>query len=443
MDIDERTEIALWRVAVLGALISTELEHGELRAHLEHIGARVHTRPDGRRVTLSPRTIEGWHYAYRRGGLEALKPKRRRDRGQSRAIRSEVAALILRAKREKPRRSVRRIIRMLERARVVRRGELSRSSVHRLLAAHGISRQPPRGPSGERRSFLPAHAGDLWMGDAMHGPRVVAPDGRLRKSYMLSQLDAATRFLAHSFFAVSEGAVDHEHGLKQALLKHGRPRIYYVDRGAAYMAHSLRLICAELGITLLHTKPRDCEAKGGIERFHRRWREEVGDELPDAPLKLDELNAIHWAWQARDYHAVEHTTTERAPLAHWLAEAEHLRALPRNKKLDDVFLHRARRKVRKDGTVRFKGGFYEVRPELVGQTIELRFDPTATTLRPRAFVDDAFVCDAVPLDRLSNTTRRRRRDLGAPEPDVEPTGIDPLAQILDEHYRRTRPIEED
>ena len=113
---------------------------------------------------------------------------------------------------------------MLERARVVRPGELSRSSVHRLLRTQGISGRPVRGPSAERRSFLSEHAGDLWVGDAMHGPKVIAPDGRLRKSYLLSQIDDATRFVPHSFFALSEGAVEHEHGFKQALLKHGRPR---------------------------------------------------------------------------------------------------------------------------------------------------------------------------------------------------------------------------
>jgi hypothetical protein len=69
--------------------------------------------------------------------------------------------------------------------------------------------------------------------------------------------------------------------------------VYYVDLGAAYVAHSLRLICAELGIQLVHTAPRDCEAKGAIERWHRSWREEVGDELPESPLSLEELNARH------------------------------------------------------------------------------------------------------------------------------------------------------
>lgn len=355
-------------------------------------------------------------------------------------IRPEVADLVLKAKREKPRRSIRRIIRMLERAKKVCVGDLSRSSVHRLLAARGQSKRPLRGPAAERRSFLHEHAGDLWMGDALHGPVVLAPDGKPHKSYLLSQIDGATRFIVHSYFALSEGAAEQEYGLKQAVLKHGLPRAYYVDLGSAYIATSLQLICAELGIRLLHTGVRDCEAKGAIERWHRTWREEVGDELPEQPLHLDELNSKHWAWLATEYHAREHDTTKQRPRDHWLSEVEFLRPVPREKNIDEVFLHRERRFVRKDGTVRFRGGLLEVRPDLVGVEVEIRFDPKDDAALPRVFIDDRFVCDTVRLDRLRNAVRKRRRIKGDPEPGAEPTGLDPLALIEAEHYERVRPV---
>ncbi len=218
---DDDLDLALWKLSVLGPLVSARLEHGDRLAWLRETAERVHQRPDGRLVTRSPRTLEAWLYAYRKGGLAALARRPRRDRGTSRAIAPAVEDLLVRAKRERPRRSIRRLIRMLERARVVRPGELSRSSVHRLLAAQGLSTRPARGPSAERRSFLVEHAGDLWIGDAMHGPPVIAPGGQIRKAYLLSQLDAATRYLPHSYFAVSEAAPAHEYGFQQALRKAG------------------------------------------------------------------------------------------------------------------------------------------------------------------------------------------------------------------------------
>jgi hypothetical protein len=218
--------------------------------------------------------------------------------------------------------------------------------------------------------------------------------------------------------------------------------VYYVDLGSAYIARSLRLICAEIGTRLLHTLAKDCEAKGAIERFHRTWREEVGDELPRHPLRLEELNALHWAWLGSEYHARRHETTGKAPREHWLAEASRLRPLRESLDVDEVFLHRAQRKVRKDGTVRFAGGFLEVHPELTGKTVELRFDP-ADPRDVRVFLDGRFVCDCVPLDRHRNASRQRRRRLGKPDPRVEPTGLDPLDLIRREHYQRARPFEED
>ena len=156
-------------------------------------------------------------------------------------------------------------------------------------------------------------------------------------------------------------------------------------------------------------------------------------------MPLAELNAIHWAWLAVEYHARKHDTTGRAPLEHWLAEAEHLRPLPRHHRVDEVFLHREHRTVRRDGTVRLHGGFYEVRAEIPpGSRVELRFDPSQPEVAPRVFEDGRFVCDTVPLDRLRNASRRRRRDLDPGDVPPDPTGLDPLGLIQDEYYRRTR-----
>jgi putative transposase len=440
MDDKDKHALALWRFGVLGPLVSARLDHGDRQQHFDTIAARRHEMPDGRVVQLSPRTIESWYYAYKHGGFDALHPCTRADCGLSRAIAPDVAELILRVKREKPRRSIHRIIRMLERAGCVKKDELKRSSVHRLLQAVGVSARPLRGPSMERRSFLAEHAGDLWVGDALHGPRVIAPDGTLRKSYLLSQIDDATRYIVHSYFALSENAAAQEYGFKQAILKYGPPRAYYVDLGAAYIATSLRDICADIGTQLLHAGVRDAEAKGVIERWHRTFREEVGDELPEAALPLAELNAKHWAWLGAEYHARVHATTKRAPREHLLAETDELRSLPQGLSLDEVFLHRTDRFVRKDGTVRWRGGLLEVRPDLCKTWVELRFDPTDATALPRVFVEDRFVCDTVPLDRIRNASRRRRRVRGEPAPDAEPSGLDPLALIEADHYHRVRPV---
>jgi len=440
MDEKTKQDIALLRVAILGVLLSGELDHGDIAAHCREAAQRRWEWPDGTLDQVEARTIENWLYAYRRGGFRALMPRDRKDLGVT-DIRPELADFVVRAKRERPRRSAVRIIKLLVRAKKAKPGELSKSSVLRLLKRHGVSARPKRGPAAERRSFLHEFPGELLIGDSLHVKHpVLYPDGCVRKTYMLSEIDCASRYVPESSFAPSENAPTHERGFKQALLAHGRWLAYYVDLGSAYIARSLKIICAELGIRLIHAGVGDAAAKGAIEKWHRTWRDEVEDELPDGPIPIAKLEAIHQAWLTCEYHARIHDTTGRAPREHWLALCDHLRPLPKGVDLDELFLHRKKRTVSKVGTVRWKGGRLEVDPTLNEQEIELRFDPFDPDKLPKVFVNNAFVCDTVPLDLYRNARRKRRRDLGQPDPRVEPTGISPLDDLVQEHQRLTQPM---
>lgn len=443
MDPNKRREIAIWRMNILGPLVSARLEHGERRALFEVAAARTYIAPNGKRTRLSWRTIEGWYYAYKADGLDGLEPKPRADRGEQRAIADDVAEHILALRRENPRRSIRTLIKTMVRAKKVRPGGLARSSVARLLRAHGLSQRPRMLPERERRAFTVELPNDLWMGDGMEGPPVIGHDGKLHnKPRMLSQIDVASRFAIYSEFFVTEDAPHQEIGLRRAITSHGVPREYYVDGGAAYIAGSLKTICAELGIRLLHAGPGDAEAKGVIERWHRTWRTEVGSELPDRPLHIDQLNEYHVAWVACEYNRRPHGTTGQAPLEHFLAGADNLRPVPKGLDLDDVFLHRDVRKVRNDGTVRWRGGFYEVPGEYVGEKVELRYLPLEPERPPLLYVDGARVCEATPLDRLANN-KRPRRELPRPEPAPLRTLKGPLDYIHDEYQALLRAYGED
>ena len=241
---------------------------------------------------MSEKTIEAWFYAWRRGGLEALTPKVRSDRGQSK-IAPAVQEAILAAKRKNPRRSIRVIRRLLERQGTVAKDTLSRSAIHRLLQAHDLSR--PSGAASEpeeRRAYVAQYAGDIWYGDVMHGPRVPM-DGGMRKAYLVSLMDDASRLIAHSAFCPGETALDIEAVLKQAVLKRGLPVKLVIDNGPAYRAKTLQGICARLGIHLVYCRPYAPEGKGKLERWHRTFRDQFLTELEPSRLRdLSDLSAL-------------------------------------------------------------------------------------------------------------------------------------------------------
>lgn len=428
--------MALWRYGVIGPLVSAHLDHGDRRALFREIAARTHLAPDGRRVRLSPRTIEGWFYAWKRHGLAGLREQSRADRGST-SIRPELRERLLLLKEENPRRSIPRLIRILERAGEAREGELSKSAVLRFLRLHGLSGRTLRASTCERRAFRHSQPGELWMGDILHGP-LVLNEGKPVKCYLVAFIDSATRFVVAGELRLSERAEDHEYALRQAILKHGCPRALYLDNGSAQISQSLLIICAELSIRLLHTEAFSPESKGAIERWFRTWREEVESELPDHPLPLAELKSRSWSWVTVEYNARTHTSTGRSPYEHWLADQSLIRPAPPPSVLDQIFLHRERRKVRKDGTVRFRGSFLEVHSSLVGRVIELRFDPFDETSLPKVFLDQKFVSDAVLLDPYRNSTGKRHRPSGRARPDTPKSGLDPLGLIQDDHLRRAK-----
>ncbi len=76
--------VALFRYGGLGPLVSRgALQRGKLKTILQELAARPYDIPGSRNTHLSEKTIDAWYYAWRRDGIEALVPKARSDRGQS------------------------------------------------------------------------------------------------------------------------------------------------------------------------------------------------------------------------------------------------------------------------------------------------------------------------------------------------------------------------
>ena len=110
---------------------------------------------------MGEKTIQAWYYAWRKQGTDGLTPNPRTDRGQSKLAPATQAA-ILTAKRDNPRRSIRQIQQLLEAAGSVAQGSLARSTLHRLLQQHGLSRiNGSASLPEEKRSFVAATAGAI------------------------------------------------------------------------------------------------------------------------------------------------------------------------------------------------------------------------------------------------------------------------------------------
>jgi putative transposase len=402
--------VALFRLSVLGPLVSRDrLERGELQQIIRELARRDYAIPGSQRRFVGEKTIEAWYYAWRNEGIDGLAPKPRNDRGVSK-LPMAVQEALLAAKRDNPRRSIRQLQHLLERAGTVARGSLSRSAIHRLLQQHGLSRVAAPLPE-EHRRFVADFANSIWYGDVMHGPTVTVK-GHRRKVYLVSLMDDASRLIAHSAFCTGETALDIEGVLKQAVLKRGLPRKLVVDNGAAYRATTLQGICARLSIHLMYCRPYAPEGKGKLERWHRTFRDHFLAELDVSRLNdLDDLNARVWAWIEQVYHRRPHGGLHgQTPLERYQQDLPNLRLLGQKAaRLDELFHHRISRKVRKDGTVSYQSQDVEVPYELSGKTVQLVVDPHTETVVGVEDEAGQSLGATTPLDTRANAHRRRRR----------------------------------
>jgi hypothetical protein len=158
--------IADFRYGVIAPVVVQQpLSRGEQTRMLREMAGRDYNIPFSESTRVGERALERWLSAYRKGGLEALKPKERTDSGGSRAV-PEAALKKARAlKKEVPQRSVPQIITMLELAGEVEKGQLKQSTLRRQLGpAEKVASPRPK----PRRRFEAPCRNHTWQGDCHH-----------------------------------------------------------------------------------------------------------------------------------------------------------------------------------------------------------------------------------------------------------------------------------
>jgi len=432
-DNDRRREVALFRYSLIADLVRQELGTQGLYAKIEEKAAVEYTIPGTTRTRVAAETIRDWLKRYRRGGFDALLPKPRADRGQSRSLPAPVVDVLLEIKEGNPALSVQLVIREARaRKEVPEDLPLPASTVHRLLARHGLMDKPQGEHSdADRRRFAFQHAGELWMSDVMHGPSVVVGDRTKRKAYLLAFIDDATRVIPYAAFALAENTRAFLPVLKQAILRRGLPQRLYVDNGAHYRSQHLALVCAKLGIALIHARPYRPQGKGKIERWFKTLRAQLLTRLgPQDTANLAALNRRLWAWVEGEYHHTPHRGLAGAtPLEQWAQHGEAVRFPEPGLDLEDLFLFEAQRKVQKDRTVSLNGVLYEVDAALVGEKVTLRFDPGAAPERPVQVCHQGKRIElAKPVETYANCFIKRNRpsrtlDVEGTAPQPAPSGL--------------------
>ena len=427
---DLEQTIALFRYGLIADLLQLKPEERLLSARLREKAEREYTIPGSRRRRVAAETLRDWLQAYRRGGFEVLCPKPRSDRGLLRHLDQATADRLCAIKEEQPALSVPLVIAEARQQGVS--AELPLSTVHRLLSRHGLMQRPTDKPtSKDHRRFAFEKANQLWTSDVMHGPAVLSDGKRKHKSYLIALLDDATRVVPFAAFAFSENVAAFLPVLEQAIRRRGIPERLYVDNGAAYRSHQLALVCAKLGVTLIHARPYQPQGKGKIERWFRSVRMQLLPRLQEADLSsLTALNRRLWAWVEGEYHQSPHKGLDGAvPFDRWALNSDQVRLA--GAELAGLFLFEQKRRVQKDRTVSLLGVVYEVDASLVGETVTLRYDPARSGAPIEVLFKDRAFTGVKPVDAYANCFVRRDHATKLLEPESPPAAPRPGLRLRD------------
>jgi putative transposase len=430
-DLSKRAEaVALFRYRVIAEAATPRLSPAERGRIVRALAASAHEHPDGTLGTYSRGTLDRWVVAYRKRGLEALRPVRRADAGAVRRhpeLLGEAAAL----RAERPARSAAHIADILR----ARHGvTVSERTIRAHLRRKGLDRAALSAePAGVFGRYEAERPNERWIGDVLVGPFVPHPRvAGSQPARLFLLVDDHSRLLLHGRWVTWENTRAGQDVLRQAICRRGLPESLYVDNGAPYANAALDRCCAVLGIRLVHSKPHRPQGRGKQERLNRLIRERFLLEAEAAGIaSLEELDDRFAAWAEQVANTRVHAETGQPPIARWLAGGPPRAADP--VLLVEAFRWSAVRVVAKTATVSLAGNRYQVDPSLVGCRVELRYDPEDLS-QLTVFVEGAASGIATPLV-IGRHTHPAVPQAARPAPT--PTGVDYLGLVQAAHEEQT------
>ena len=363
------------KMRVLGAVDTVEGRTRHERIH--NVAAMTFLDEEGNSRRFTWRTIQTWFYRYKNHGITGMTVQPRKDKGQVRKTTPEEVLEAINAARphfHNHRANKRALYRYCIANGLLHADRLAQTTFYRFIREYELL-APQDNDHKQRLAFSMKHANQLWQADTMFGPYVdtgMSPGAR-KQAKLIAFIDDASRVICHGEFFFEENVDTLVQAIRAAFYKRGVPEQLLVDNGSIYCSQEITLICARVGCILRHTPVRDAAAKGKIERFFRRVRDQFLIQKLDLS-SLEALNRQFTEWVENDYNAVVHDTIGMKPLDRFGLDRTRVRFLPPSEHSDELFYAEATRKVKKDNTFSFAGRRYETPVDLRDKEIQLRHD---------------------------------------------------------------------
>jgi len=367
---DTDPNIALWRFSIISPLLHRSDDDPALLWQLDELGKKSFICPDGSPTQLSAETLRKWLYRYRSGGIKALENQQRKDKGHQQ-VPKPLADAMATLRADHPKWTLTKVLEKLLDTGIWNGIKPSRATLYRFATANKLLKAPADPGNRASRSFAFENFGQLWLADFMHGPRL--RDGRgFKKAILHVIIDDATRYVVSARFYFKETVEVLITEMMVAVRRYGICQRFYSDNGPCYASSHLKIVCARLGIHLVHTPPYRPQGRGKIERFFRTVRDQfLGDQIAD---RIDDLNR-NLNQYLTEYHQRIHSSLKISPLQKRLSGQNACRKLPEVTDIRNLFCMQRKCRVYNDTTIRLNNRIFEVPDAVPGTTVDVFYLP--------------------------------------------------------------------
>ena len=397
---------AYLKMRILGAI--DYADGSTIKERIQKVSQITFTDEDGNPRQFTFRTISTWYYRYKSKGITGVNRSVRKDKGLPRKMTPEelLEAInqILPHFRVKKRYNKSDIYRKGIEKGLIQKGELSLTNFYRFITKYELLKD--KGTDNKKRlAFSMQYVNQLWQADTMYGPFIKDENGKLTQSKLIAFIDDASRVICHGEFFFNENTKALITAIKAAFYKRGIPEQLYVDNGSIYTSAEITLICARVGCILRHAPVRDGAAKGKIERFFRRVREQFLNKNLDLSC-LSTLNKQFTLWVEDEYNSCKHSAIGMKPIDRYAFDLKRINFLQPNQSNDELFYNEETRYVKKDNTFSFKSKRYQAPVDLRDKTVIIRFD-RSNYCKMIVYYKGQRMGEATTLDLIANGLLRR------------------------------------
>ena len=242
---------ALFRYSLIVPALNETFTEKSMNEYFINVANKEHELPDGTKKYFAANSIKRWFYLYKKYGFDGLKQGYRKDRGASKKIPMSILDTIDEIKKYKRHITKRELYEELCSMGELRKADVAESTFYRFLS---LNEESGAISGKECKAYEAATANDIWQADTSQVMRIKI-NNKSEIVYLVQIIDDASRMIVGQALTFHDNAVFFQKVLKSAVKTYGIPKVLYVDNGSPYANEQLSLICANLGIHLVHAKP--------------------------------------------------------------------------------------------------------------------------------------------------------------------------------------------